>query len=130
MPNDTTVVQGSIEVTDRRTHVLGECDAWTPWIEGGGAGLTADTWDVSALAADTLVAIEIDAYSIPDRFQIRYADLYVLWDSGWRGSGAGASTEVVLEATRIEPSWDEMQVYVNGSESGTAWQYRLNCQAP
>lgn len=128
-PDDAVIVESSVEASDTRSHVLDTCDVWTAFVGGGGAGLTSDDWDVLLLSLNTLIDIEFDAYDVPDRFQLRYDDRFVLWDSGWRGSGEGPSTEIVLGATALD-AWDDIQVYVDGSSPDTSWQYRLRCRTP
>ncbi len=125
-------------------------DEWMP-SQSGGAGVTVNTWDISALPVGTEIMFRFNAQNVPDRWVFEYPDGTVVLDTAWVGSsnvghldppvwsGYGPGWHDWRGRDPIGPDIIPALVKTRGNNSfkvtvygppGTAWDYRLRAQAP
>lgn len=125
---------------DEREYDLTVCDTWRA-ADSGGAGVTSDVWDISAVPSGAVFDIEYDAKSIPDRYIVEYPDGNTVLDTGWRGAtssynenpalypgGLSGPGQGSVSAMFSKSGFNSFKVTVIGPDSRTAWDYSIRCR--
>lgn len=120
-----------------REHTLDICDVWRAAGSGGHEG-TRDRWDISDIPAGATFDIRIDAFDIPDRYEVSYTGITRL-DTGWRGDASydgdpnypggvqSPGQDEILDMFQKGYS-DEFVVEVVGKDPQTRWEYEVRCR--
>lgn len=136
------ISQEEIEIGERRTEVLNECNTWKAAQSGGYLG-TEDTWDISAMPVGTVFDFRYNAYSVPDRFVVQYPAGVTVLDTGWRGEqsyvdnkphlypgGLAGSGGGQVDGIFTKGQANSFKVIVYGPEEDTRWEYEVRGNCP
>ncbi len=130
-------VQGP-SIDEERDFYLEICDVWKVANSGGHQG-TRDRWDISDIPPGAEFDIRVNAYSIPDRYEVDYPGSRTVLDTGWRGdrsyegdptySGGieGPGREEYRDVFR-RGFRDDFEVRVFGEDPQTRWKYSVRCR--
>lgn len=128
----------SIDV--ERNYYLDICDVWKAANSGGHQG-TLDRWDISDIPQGAVFDVRVEAYQIPDRYEIDYPSMITVLDTGWRGApnydgdpdypgGVTSPGQDEFREVFVKGSQNYFEVRVFGEDPQTRWDYEVRCRTP